>query len=803
MQRITADTSAPARRPRSAPVELAPNTPWALARLVIILGLLQAGASGCGGGGGPTVVVDVSGSPSGALALRFSATLAGQAVRKAEDLPADVRQAQYPLPVGASGTFAVDVRAIGADGCAAASGRGEVAVSGSGRLTVSVSLQNNNPSLCTVEVATQGDGVIASNPTGLSCGAQCRLDAPSGSRITLSVTPGARSSFAGWSGACAGVGLCDLTVTRPLSAQARFVPQLCTGKVCWENPLPFDVNLNAIWGFSSDNLWAVGDSGQILHWDGTVWALTSSGTSRNLSSVWGASPTDVWAVGDAGTLLHFDGTSWTTTPTPGGSTANLSVVRGSSASDVWVVGMMGTIFRYNGSTWMTQPGGPVGQLIGLFVAPDGTAFVSNAAGQLQRYSGGTFSAIATSGGAIYGMSGLSASSVLLGGDVNVVGTYDGQLYRALPAYPAAGQLHGAYLRAVRDGWLVGIDGAVLHYDGTTLVRHPVPSTLFLNGVHAVSENDVWVVGARGTILHFDGSSWQAYGRAAEPGAGVLNAISGTGPKDLWAVGSVNTVLHYTGQAWLPVATGQPATAEYRAVYAASASEVWVAGYNTATGLPVVLRWNGTSFGSESVPVAAVLNAVAGAGPGSVYMVGNSSAFLRWTGSALVGVGVPVSSNLLSVSVAGNGEVWAGGSPIPDPMNATVTIACVLRQTGTGAATVLRGVPNSTLYAASAAGMEVLFAGSDSLGRSVIQRINNGTYDRAIDLSPNPLPRGLANLGGGDVWLVGNAGLLLHATDGATFGSLGGQTVQSLLGVVAFPSQAVAVGAGRAILRASP
>ena len=87
--------------------------------------------------------------------------------------------------MGASGAFAIDVRAIGADGCAAASGRGEVAVSGSGRLTLSVSLQPNNPSLCTVEVATSGDGVITSNPTGLSCGMQCRLDAPSGSRITL------------------------------------------------------------------------------------------------------------------------------------------------------------------------------------------------------------------------------------------------------------------------------------------------------------------------------------------------------------------------------------------------------------------------------------------------------------------------------------------------------------------------------------------------------------------------------------------------------------------------------------------
>jgi hypothetical protein len=185
------------------------------------------------------------------------------------------------------------------------------------------------------------------------------------------------------------------------------------------------------------------------------------------------------------------------------------------------------------------------------------------------------------------------------------------------------------------------------------------------------------------------------------------------------------------------------------------------------------------------------------------MVGNSSTFLRWNGSALVNVGVPVTSNLLSVTVAGNGEVWAGGTPIADPLNATVTIACVLRQTGAAAATVFRGVPNSTLFGAAASGMEVLFAGTDSLGRSVIQRIAAGAYDRAIDLSPNPALRGIANLGGGSIWLVGVSGLLMHSTDGMTFSPLGGLTTQPLLGVAAFPGMAVAVGGGRAILRASP
>lgn len=805
MQRTTispfASRSLARRRRRSQPALLATITSAA----GLLLGLWLVCLAGCGGGG-PTMVVEVSGIPSGIQALRYTATLAGQPVRAAEDLPADVKQALYPLPSGSSGTFAIEVRAIGGDGCAQASGRGEASVAG-GRQVISVALQTNAPPLCSVEVSTSGDGIITSNPTGLSCGQQCRLDAPAGSRITLSVAPGTQSFFAGWSGACAGVGTCDLVVTRPLSAQARFVQQLCTaGNVCWESPLPLDVNINAVWGFATNNLWAVGDGGQILHWDGTRWNLQASGVTRSLMSVWGSSANDVYAVGDSGTILHFDGTTWSPMAAPGGSTANLNVVRGSSASDVWAVGGASSIFRFNGTQWTTQAGGPSGNLIGLYVAPDGTAFISSALNQVARWNGTMFVVMPTTGGPLYGISGLSASNVLFSGDSSAVGTFDGQAYRALPAYPGASALHGVHFRASRDAWLVGIDGSVLHFDGATLIRHPVPTTSYLNGVFAVSDNDVWAVGSRGTLLHYDGTGWVAYGRPAEPGASAFAAISGTGPKDLWAVGGGNSVVRNTGQGWLPVSTGQPANVDYTGVFAASATEVWITGFNNGTGLPLLLRWNGSAFIPETLPTAQRLNAVGGAGPGIVYAVGNSSTLLRWNGSAMVAVGVGVTSNLFAVAATSPSDVWAGGTSVPDPQNTVVQVACVLKYNGTGNATLVRPLPNVTLYAASAASAsDVVFVGYDNtMTRGTMLKFSNGVYDRQVDLSTYPALRGIANLGSGTLWAVGTGGTMLRSSDGLSFTRLdSGLSTQTLFGVVAYPGTAVAVGSGRAILRATP
>ena len=71
-------------------------------------------------------------------------------------------------------------------------------------------------------------------------------------------------------------------------------------------------NLNGVWGSSGSDVFAVGDSGTILHYDGTAWSAVASPTANNLNSVWGSSATDAFAVGDNGTILHYDGLHWST-----------------------------------------------------------------------------------------------------------------------------------------------------------------------------------------------------------------------------------------------------------------------------------------------------------------------------------------------------------------------------------------------------------------------------------------------------------------------------------------------------------
>ena len=44
--------------------------------------------------------------------------------------------------------------------------------------------------------------------------------------------------------------------------------------------------------------------------DGSAWSEMDSGTTDTLWGVWGSSGSDVFAVGDNGTILHYNGSTW-------------------------------------------------------------------------------------------------------------------------------------------------------------------------------------------------------------------------------------------------------------------------------------------------------------------------------------------------------------------------------------------------------------------------------------------------------------------------------------------------------------
>jgi List-Bact-rpt repeat protein len=67
------------------------------------------------------------------------------------------------------------------------------------------------------------------NGTVLCNGGACAEKYPQGTELTLAAAAGSGSTFAGWSGACAGTGACKVTITGPTAVTAKFDPVTTPG----------------------------------------------------------------------------------------------------------------------------------------------------------------------------------------------------------------------------------------------------------------------------------------------------------------------------------------------------------------------------------------------------------------------------------------------------------------------------------------------------------------------------------------------------------------------------------------------
>jgi hypothetical protein len=91
-----------------------------------------------------------------------------------------------------------------------------------GATTVTATFTVNTYTL-SVTKSGAGSGTVTSNPTGISCGADCSQSYNHGTSVTLTASPSSGSTFAGWSGGgCSGTGTCTVSVTAAATVNAQF-----------------------------------------------------------------------------------------------------------------------------------------------------------------------------------------------------------------------------------------------------------------------------------------------------------------------------------------------------------------------------------------------------------------------------------------------------------------------------------------------------------------------------------------------------------------------------------------------------
>ena len=220
-------------------------------------------------------------------------------------------------------------------------------------------------------------------------------------------------------------------------------------------------------GLSSSDLWLAAGGVGVEHHDAAGWTPLAEPAA---SLVWEDSATDVWScctgpteAGGAYRAKHFDGDRWLDLDLPALSDFIPTGLWARSVSDLFIVGSAGFLLHWDGTAWQAQadPG-------------------------------------AVHWNAIWG----NAQAV----------------------------------------WAVGTDAAVARWDAAGWQRIPTSSVLArvvaFNDVWGNESGRVWIVGEQGIVLDWDGSTLQH----DDPGTAVsLNAVWGAGGV-LWAAGDDETLI---------------------------------------------------------------------------------------------------------------------------------------------------------------------------------------------------------------------------------------------------------------------
>jgi len=171
----------------------------------------------------------------------------------------------------------------------------------------------------------------------------------------------------------------------------------------------------------------------------------------------------------------------------------------------------------------------------------------------------------------------------------------------------------------------------------------------LFGVSAASSGGVWAVGvtlpsggpARTLVQRWQGRAWRTIPSPDRPAGGnFLNAVVALSASDAWAVGLSRSpggpartlVLHWDGRRWAIAASPNagPGGNFLVSVAAASARDVWAAGYYDANGVyrSLVEHWDGDRWTVVRLPRLGDpgngLNAIDAPAPGVVWAVGGSA-----------------------------------------------------------------------------------------------------------------------------------------------------------------------------------
>lgn len=256
----------------------------------------------------------------------------------------------------------------------------------------------------------------------------------------------------------------------------------------------------------ANNVWAVGESGTILKWNGSTWARQASPTSNTLFSVDMLDMGDGWAVGEGGVTLRWNGGSWNNIASP--TTENLFSVAITAINSGWTAGANGNIFFWNGARWKVQTSPTSQDIWSVHCVTWLNCWAVGYGGTILHADGVTWSVInSPTALPLSSITMLDASNGWAVGFMGTILQWTGSSWSQVTSPEDWETLQSVSFANATAGWAVGDLGTMLRWDGSSWTQSDYPALIDLWSVAMVSPTDGWAVGKYGSIFRWDGSQW--------------------------------------------------------------------------------------------------------------------------------------------------------------------------------------------------------------------------------------------------------------------------------------------------------
>ena len=738
--------------------------------LSVSLGLL----SSCGDSGDYAILVRISNRPADTVSLYATAKLGDAAAMKGMDITSGLDSIGIRLPADKSGILTVDIAALGSDQCKSASGSVSIDLSKGRGQEVSVSLSALSPKLCSLIVDQVGEGTVSLTPQGVSCGTGC-YDYNQGASVVVRFNPTGKSygaqAYVSAGGICDGYNDCSISMAKRVRAEVKFQPRLCQEKWCWHHPLPQGNALSGLWGSSTSDLWAVGDAGTALHYDGQTWSLVPAPTNKNLNGVFAPAAGQAVVVGDGGTILRWNGN--TLASESSGTTSNLNSVWGTASNNVYAVGDTGTIIRNIGGGWLPMNSNTTNNLYRIHGSGMDNVWAVGQSGTVRSLAGSMWNTVTGPGTApladvwtssandVWAVGGTTA------GDCGVF-RRDGVMWKSNNTCNTG--VSAVWGNSPLDVWAAsGNVKTVQRFVSTDLSKALSPDILnpgslkgYIPSYKAAwgnKEGEVYFATSDGNILRYTVDSASTTAAGSTQLAGPLPFVYARGNAELAvATGAVSTEYFLFGDGTmfssdgrkLTAGTNPPAliTAVYDA-WTAPTGELFIGGNG---GYVYKYTVTGGWVSMKAATITASVFAVGGVDANDVYVGSSAGNIYRYQNGVLPTAalnGTAYSGAIQSIWARSRTEVWAAGS-----------MGSVIKYTGTGSpslVTVPAGTTNLyAIHGPAAPSSHVWAVGAGGL----ILRFDGTTWSKISTAVSTDLNTVVA-LSETDVWMAGDVGVLLH------------------------------------------